>query len=80
MSRSSAGRKEDTRLRVAGSLGFEVSQRVVREDRLGVVPVCVVDSGDVTQVGEGGLLDEGDTGGVLVGGLGCLVAGRALAR
>lgn len=63
---------------VAGSLEFEVSQRVAaRENRQGVSPVGEVDAGDVAQVGEGDLLDEGDTVGVLVGGLRCLVAGDA---
>lgn len=54
----------------SGRLGFEVSQRAAaREGRSGVVPVGVVDSGDVSEAGEGDLLDEGDAAGVLVGGL-----------
>lgn len=50
------------------SLAFEVPQRMFREGRLGVVPVGPVGSGDVAQVGEGHLLDEGDTVGFLVRG------------
>lgn len=58
--------------------GFQSSQGVgISKDGLGRLPVGVVYPGDVAQEGKGDVLDESDTGWVLVGGLCHLVAGDA---